>query len=133
MIEPQLQAAIAAAPANRTAHRVYADWLEEHGNPLCALWRSFEPLLCPLQRDHHGPASWRYTYGDGGQEQRCGYGDGDGCGDGKRGQPITQFNTGGGVGSGRTAGSATGRGSGWGNAQSGDGHSRTCTAWRHVP
>jgi len=80
--QQQLLNAIAANPGDTMARLVYADWLEEHGDPLCAAWRK-GTLLVTLAAEY----SDGFGFSDGeergfGDGREYGFGWGDGQGDG---------------------------------------------------
>ncbi len=99
--------AIASAPDDVSLRLMYADWLEEHGNPLCHEWRRMTRVLVRLgsgEGDGTGYASlYGFESGDG-----VGYGAGYGDGNGYR------YGDGSGIGSGYCASYGTGDGYGHG-------------------
>jgi uncharacterized protein (TIGR02996 family) len=75
-----LLAAIAAEPDNPVHRLVYADWLEEHGDPLAYWWQGSEPQRLVETPVFNGDGN---GYGDGyGDGDGYGYGNGNGYGDG---------------------------------------------------
>ncbi len=67
--------AIAAAPDDPAPCWMYADWLEEHGNPLCHAWRNGMTRV-RLRTDYSR------LHEDGGNGDGFGFGDGIGSGSG---------------------------------------------------
>jgi len=96
----RLLAAIAADPGANLPRLMYADWLEEHGSALAALWRAELPrtlvhTIDPSRRGR-GDGAWilriHIVEGDGLGGGYCGDRDGDGAG---RGGKLGRFIAGG--------------------------------------